>query len=195
MQPITQEDLEQLIPEAKQAGKDVSELERLLETMKSHEGLPSPPAGQRIEKTTARGKVMIESTGPAREEDFELAAKTGGESDLSEETQSAKEENVTQVFPVGAVPGELRGTGFSYRHDWGDLNGEWILKLNWGAVNRESHVFVAIGEGAAGGGKFIGGACYTLHNVAPRAGGVDIRINIDWDDPLRIYVDYFVVNS
>ena len=42
---------------------------------------------------------------------------------------------------------------------------------------------MSIGEGAAGGadaGKFIGAARYTLHNVAPRAGGVDIWINIEW---------------
>jgi hypothetical protein len=71
------------------------------------------------------------------------------------------------------------------------------LNLNWSAVNGNSRVFVAIAEGAAGGpssGKFIGAARYTLHNVAPRNGGVDIWINIEWSSPIRLYVDYLVVN-
>ena len=35
---------------------------------------------------------------------------------------------------------------------------------------------------------------YTVHNVAPRAGGVDIWVNIEWDSDIRIYVDYLVIN-
>jgi hypothetical protein len=58
-------------------------------------------------------------------------------------------------------------------------------------------VLVSIGEGAAGGpdnGKFLGAARYTLHNVAPRAGGVDIWVNIEWGSDIPLYVDYLVVN-
>lgn len=91
----------------------------------------------------------------------------------------------------------LTGTGFSYRHDWGRRRGQWRLQLNLGGVNPRSRVFVAIGEGAAGGpdnGKFIGSARYTLHNVAPRAGGVDVWVNIEWGSDIPIYVDYLVVN-
>ena len=85
----------------------------------------------------------------------------------------------------------------SMRVDWGNRHGNWILQLNWGVISSRTAVFVAIGEGAAGGpiaGKFIGSAKYTLFNVAPRAGGVDIRINIDWDSDIRIYADYLVVS-
>lgn len=92
---------------------------------------------------------------------------------------------------------DLSGAGFTYRHDWGNKRGQHILRLNWGSVNPRSRVFVAIGEGAAGGpdgGKFVGAARFTVHNVAPRAGGVDIWINIEWASDLRIYVDYLVVN-
>ncbi|MEO5932331.1 MAG: hypothetical protein ABIQ08_02100 [Duganella sp.] len=56
---------------------------------------------------------------------------------------------------------------------------------------------MAISEGAQGGpnaGKFIGAARYTVHNVAPRAGGVDILVDIDWNSPILLYVDYFVCN-
>jgi len=108
---------------------------------------------------------------------------------------SAKEEAVSRFGSAEGVGAqELIGTGFTYRHDWGDRNGQWVLRLDWGAVNRNSRVFVAIGEGAAGGGKFIGGARFTLHNVAPRDGGVDIWVNVEWGEAIRLYVDYFVVN-
>lgn len=85
----------------------------------------------------------------------------------------------------------------SARYDWGNKHGNWLLKLDWDSVSPRTAVFVAIGEGAAGGpiaGKFLGSAKYTLFNVAPRAGGVDIRINIDWDSDIRIYADYLVVS-
>ena len=67
MQPVTQEELEQLIKEAKKAGKDVSDLEKA--------GIPRekklPPMGERKEiKKTEKGVIVIESTGPAKEEDF-----------------------------------------------------------------------------------------------------------------------------
>lgn len=113
--------------------------------------------------------------------------------------QTVNEEEVQQLFKAaqGAVPQELSGTGFTYRHDWGNRRGQLKLNLNWGAVNRRSRVFVAIAEGAAGGpdgGKFIGAARYTVHNVAPRDGAVEIWVNIEFGSDIRIYVDYLVVN-
>ena len=91
----------------------------------------------------------------------------------------------------------LAGIISSLRWDWGNLHGGKILRLNWGVVTPRTAVFVAIGEGAPGGptaGKFIGSAKYTLFNVAPRAGGVDIWVDIDWSKDIRIYVDYLVVS-
>jgi len=101
---------------------------------------------------------------------------------------------------VTATVGEsqnLAGIITSLRWDWGNLHGDQILRLNWGAVNTKTAVFVAIAEGVPGGptaGKFIGSAKYTLFNVAPRAGGVDIWVNINWGSDIRIYVDYLVVS-
>ena len=114
----------------------------------------------------------------------------------AEETQEVDDQQVRElVKPAeGVSVQELIGTGFSYRHDWGDRNGQHKLNLNWGAVNANSRVFVAIGEGAPGGGKFIGGARYTLHNVAPSAGRVTIWVNIEWSSPIRLSVDYLVIN-
>ncbi len=121
------------------------------------------------------------------------ARKPAVSSDVTEVERTASRLHVGAASPEPA----LSGTGFTYRHNWGPRRGQWTLRLNWGAVNPRSHVFVSIGEGAAGGpdaGKFIGAARYTLHNIAPRAGGVDIWVNIEWGSDILLYADYVVVN-
>lgn len=124
---------------------------------------------------------------------------SGGGHAFVEDTQAAKKGEVRSLLKAGGDVSaqDVAGSGFTYRHDWGNKHGSWKLNLNMGGVSQRSRVFVAIGEGAAGGpdgGKFIGAAKYTLMNVAPRAGGVDIWVNIDWGSDIRIYVDYLVIN-
>ena len=63
MQPITKEELEKLIEEAKAAGKDTSKLEELLS---QRNPLLEPKLGE-VKKV---GERWIMSTGPAKEEDF-----------------------------------------------------------------------------------------------------------------------------
>lgn len=64
MQPITKEELEKLIEEAKAEGKDTATLERALHDR----GLqPKPESGE--EKKV--GNRWITSTGPAKSEDFD----------------------------------------------------------------------------------------------------------------------------
>ncbi|MET0983369.1 MAG: hypothetical protein ABWY02_14795, partial [Telluria sp.] len=114
-----------------------------------------------------------------------------------EAMQEVQQAAVRPLFGAASPQPELSGTGFVYRHNWGSRRGQWILPLNWGAINPRSQVFVSIAEGAPGGpdaGKFIGSARYTVHNVAPRAGGVDVWVNIEWEADIPIYVDYLVVN-
>lgn len=69
--------------DAKASGKDVSEIEKIL----AQEKFSEPPMGEmkvidvsrdvwkrmdeKSEKTKVKGKVVIMSTGPAREDDFE----------------------------------------------------------------------------------------------------------------------------
>ena len=80
--------------------------------------------------------------------------------------------------------------------DWGNFRGQWKLSLLWSGVRASDVVFVSIGEGTAGGPnafKFIGRARYTLHNVAMRAGRIDIWVNIEWGSNIRLYVHYLVV--
>jgi hypothetical protein len=112
----------------------------------------------------------------------------------AEESQAAKESEARSLSGEDISVEALAGDGFTYRHDWGLKNGQWILRLNFAAVNTNSRIFVAIGEGDGAGGKFIGAARYTVHNVAPRTGGVDIWVNIEWASPISLIVDYFIVN-
>ena len=83
MQPVDRKKLEKLIEEGKAAGKNTSELEKILEEGR----LVEPPLGEvkeeeverevrtmaekGPEKVKKKGKVVILSTGPAKEEDFE----------------------------------------------------------------------------------------------------------------------------
>jgi hypothetical protein len=82
MQPVDKEKLKELIEEAKAANKDPSELEKIL----SDEQFARPSMGEVKEKDLekmmwtqtekgavkekVKGKSVIISTGPAREEDF-----------------------------------------------------------------------------------------------------------------------------
>ncbi len=117
--------------------------------------------------------------------------------------QESQEANLEEVRQLGAPQdgvsaATLFGNGYRYRHDWGKLNGQHILPLNWGLITPNSLVFVAIGEGVSPNttaGKKIGEARYTLHNVSPQNGVVKIWVNIEWEFSLiRLYADYFVFN-
>jgi hypothetical protein len=69
MQLVTKEVLEQLIGDAKKARKETSELQETLKIIEEKEVLS--PVGETKEKKLKEGTRVIESTGPAREEDFE----------------------------------------------------------------------------------------------------------------------------
>lgn len=115
---------------------------------------------------------------------------------VKEDEQSVKHEEVAHLFQsegAGATEA-LHGRGFSYRHDWGNRKGVWDLTLNWGAINRNSRVFVSASEGAPGNSMFIGAANYTVHNVASLDGGVKIRLEIKWNSDIRVTVNYLVIN-
>ena len=132
----------------------------------------------------------------ARQAGGQAATSSARPTSFEEGSAEAKQAAVRPLLSAAQEPA-LSGTGFTYRHNWGPRRGQWTLRLNWGDVNPRSHVFVSISEGAAGGpdaGKFIGAARYTLHNVAPRDGGVDIWVNIEWSSDILLYADYLVVN-
>lgn len=95
----------------------------------------------------------------------------------------------------GVSTRELLAVGIPYRVHWGKKKGANILRLGWSVIERDSFVFVSISEAADDGGRFIGSASYTLHNVAPMDGRVDIYVNIEWSTPINLVVDYLVING
>jgi hypothetical protein len=116
-------------------------------------------------------------------------------SDAADEpTQDVKEAEVKVIAGQDSAADDLSGVAFSYRHHWGNWNGQRIYNLTWNAINRDSRIFVATSEGNPGEAKFIGDARYTVHNVAPYDGGVRVRINIEYDAPIGLSIDYLVVN-
>jgi hypothetical protein len=124
------------------------------------------------------------------------AAETRDYGRFAQETRPLDVTNLRGHFKAGAqaVPADVAGAGFTYRQDWGNWNGQAVLTLTWSGFTNDTRVFVAIGEGAPGGGKFVGAARFTLHNVAPQAGNVAIWVEIEWNYPIRLYVDYLIVN-
>jgi hypothetical protein len=126
--------------------------------------------------TTTHGTSLL--TGPAQVEEQDLQ-----EQNLQEATHL-----------MGVEPQELAGRGLTYVHDWGNRNGQWKLRLNWGVFTRNTRVFCSIAEGAPGGGSFVGNARYTLHNCAVDDGGATIWVNIEWGSPIRLTATYFIVN-
>lgn len=121
------------------------------------------------------------------------------QSQKNERTESVKHEHVKPLPgttpPAAITPQNLAGTGFTYRHDWGNLHGQWILNLNWNAITCNSRVFVSASE--FGGGDqcdFTGAARYTVHNVSPHAGTVTVWVEVEWNSDIRLHVDYLVVN-
>lgn len=70
MQPVSKEDIKKMIEEAKAAGKDVSELETLKDEELKEE--KSVPTGRKLViQDDGQRAIIIESTGPAREDDFD----------------------------------------------------------------------------------------------------------------------------
>lgn len=71
IQEVSTEKLKQLIDEGKKAGKDVSKLEATLHTLTLTAAVKPKLGEKKVVKKTEKGTVVIESTGPAKEEDFE----------------------------------------------------------------------------------------------------------------------------
>jgi len=90
--------------------------------------------------------------------------------------------------------GELTFPDWTYRQYWGFRNGQWLLTLTSSRILARTNVFVSCSEVDANIVPFVGGARYTVHNVAPRAGSVTIRLNIEWPSPLRTQCSYLFVN-
>lgn len=77
---------------------------------------------------------------------------------------------------------------YSYKHYWGAYHGNIKATLYWSAVKATSRVFASCSEGHMGSAK------YTVHNVVPGNGYVQIWAYINWSSNIRLYCDYLVIN-
>jgi hypothetical protein len=78
---------------------------------------------------------------------------------------------------------------YAYRAYFGKYKGTLVYRLNWSIIKKTSHVFVEATEG------HMGSAPYTVHNVDPQNGFVEVRLTVDWGSPIDVYIDYLVING
>jgi hypothetical protein len=131
---------------------------------------------------------------------MDTAVHEGSKQAMPMATKTLKDEDIKVLFKPGgasaaAAPHELFGSGFTFRIDWGNKHGHWNLRLNSSAITKDSRVFCSASEfGGGDQADFIGAARYTVHNVAPQDGHVDIWLEVEWGADIRVHVDYLVVN-
>jgi hypothetical protein len=87
----------------------------------------------------------------------------------------------------------------------GRINGQFTFTWNPSDMPdwNQRTVLVTASEGfdASGGGRtdmparFVGAATITVQNIAPSSEGVAFRINVDWGEPLPIWVDVRVFDE
>jgi hypothetical protein len=87
----------------------------------------------------------------------------------------------------------ISGNGFAARINWGPRLGLVVLTINGNFITNKTIVYVAAGEGTGGGGKFMGDARYTVHNIAPDTGKVAVRFEISWPTPINLTADYLFI--
>jgi hypothetical protein len=86
------------------------------------------------------------------------------------------------------------------RIDYPPNHGVFDCNLQWPAVQSDSFVVATVSErhseGVLAGGhdasRFLGAASLSVLNVVPHAGGVTVRLHIDWGDPLPYAVDFIL---
>ena len=120
-------------------------------------------------------------------------AKSGGTEDsrtVSEDEVTVSEDEVSQLDARGAEATVINGqlVGSNFRLNWGPRIGNVVLTLNFNVINANSQVFVSAHNGAS-----IGGARYTVHNIAPFNNGVRVWFEIEWDSPQPLVADYLVL--
>ena len=111
--------------------------------------------------------------------------------------QEANREQIRRIFD-SAGDDQRFAAPEVYRHSWGRRNGVVTLNLsNWPEVKPDSLMFASVGEGIVDGdptaGKFMGDARFTVNNVVPEDGNIRIRVTIDWEEPIVLFVDYMLV--
>ena len=114
---------------------------------------------------------------------------------------SASDEKRGSLDPKGsqAIEAQVNSTGIgaqyispnnmhSHKQYWGAFNGTVKSTLYWSVVTPSSRVFASCSEG------FLGAARYTVHNVIPGNGFVQLWTDVQWGSRIALYCDYLVIN-
>jgi hypothetical protein len=83
---------------------------------------------------------------------------------------------------------------------YGPGNGVIDVNFEWDAMHVDSAIFASVSEahaeGVLEGGRdarrFLGAAGMTVLNVVPHDSGCNVRVHIDWGEPLFYAVDFLV---
>lgn len=88
---------------------------------------------------------------------------------------------------------ELSPGAFSTYYTW---RGSGTVNLNCSnaSINANSRVFASVSEYNTDPrqNRFMGNAYMLIYNVSPYNGGVIIRLNVGWNNPLNVRVDVLV---
>ncbi|MDZ8239293.1 MAG: hypothetical protein RMZ69_19435 [Nostoc sp. ChiQUE01a] len=107
-------------------------------------------------------------------------------------TYEVKEEDVKPLF---TTPQNISGNGLTARIIFPNrVNGRVRANLTWSFVRKSTLVFASATEVGPDGTAFIGGANYSVNNVVPYDGGVEIIVTIGHNSPLTLRVDYLAIN-
>lgn len=85
------------------------------------------------------------------------------------------------------------GNGFTYRHDWGSWNGQVKLNLTCRGSLLPRASLLPSGKVPAVAASLSVERRYSLYNVAPDTGHVEIWVNIVWGSPISLIADYLII--
>ena len=74
------------------------------------------------------------------------------------------------------------------------MNGWQSIRIYDESITPESWVYASASEIDGNNIPFLGAANISVANVVPGNGYIDLRINVDWGDPLPTLVNYLVMN-
>jgi hypothetical protein len=116
----------------------------------------------------------------------------------SERVALAESDNIRRFLAKDQGRNGHDASALSYRHDWGDVDANATLFLEWDSIGPTSQIFVSIAEGSADGSRYgeePGMTKCSLSEVAQKDGGIGIRVNVEGRRPVRLYANYLVINA
>jgi hypothetical protein len=68
------------------------------------------------------------------------------------------------------------------------------LTISWPGLTPRHRVFASVTEVGASDRPHVGDARMSVYNVAPAEDYVVVWVDVDWDTPLRVFVDLLTVD-